>query len=515
LTLSTRDQQLPGAVDLSDLTVDLVATLTSGSDFILNLSYFPRYQAEDIPQQKAGPAVAAMILDWIWWDDYPDPTGPAVVYGAMQSSLWADRVDRNHNPALLYFDAGGMKNTLQDLKPTPYADYGYNFVIWNHTDQDEIIKQIAQWISYPIGTYGGHMPGHPDHVAAAIPAYGDYTNWMAVRGIHTDQNAYPVPDPLAVYGFWVNDPLPAGIGANIYVTVDELDGFYEPIELVDDPYHLKYVAIVEPPEDVSAVELIRIASPARFSDQDILLVTTAQEIETPRASRSMLGGPDGELVNDNLSEIVELAQEKIIASAMAGIAEQLAPYDADFARLFKQTVPVKPLFIRSQVGSDYYAVPFVLPPQPAEKVRPEAAITGKITETVILPSNFKEASIFGSPVTLATAKFANGGRRRESRTTNHEPLTAVVVLIDAADGHFMQASWVEKPVTYLPVSKKEALHKVFEVLEKYEIDIKNTSCLAVELVHRNRSVYYPEWKITLENLEFFVTQDGRLEFNSN
>ncbi|MEE8585946.1 MAG: hypothetical protein V3T83_13955 [Acidobacteriota bacterium] len=73
-----------------------------------------------------------------------------------------------------------------------------------------MLKQISKWISFTVSS--AVSQGHPGHVPGAFPAYGDYSNWMAVRGIHTSENAFPLPANLEVFGFWINDPFPAGLG---------------------------------------------------------------------------------------------------------------------------------------------------------------------------------------------------------------------------------------------------------------------------------------------------------------
>jgi hypothetical protein len=83
----------------------------------------------------------------------------------------------------------------------------------------------------------------------------------------------------------------------------------------------------------------------------------------------------------------------------------------------------------------------------------------------------------------------------------------VVVLVDAEDGSFKEASWVADPVKYLPVSKAEALKLVFDV-----IGIPKTKPV-VELVNRAGSPYYPDWKITVDGKLFYVSQYGTLNYD--
>ncbi len=95
--------------------------------------------------------------------------------------------------------------------------------------------------------------------------------------------------------------------------------------------------------------------------------------------------------------------------------------------------------------------------------------------------------------------------------------TLVVVIVDAEDGSFKEASWVADPVEYLPVSKVEALKLALgEVLDELNIvareDARDLEVIqqrpTIELVYRDASPYYPDWKITVGGTVFYVSQDG-------
>jgi len=65
-------------------------------------------------------------------------------------------------------------------------------------------------------------------------------------------------------------------------------------------------------------------------------------------------------------------------------------------------------------------------------------------------------------------------------------------------------------VKYLPVSKEEALK-----LALSEVQITSASELSylqseptIELVYRDASPYYPDWKVTVDGTVFYVAQDG-------
>lgn len=94
----------------------------------------------------------------------------------------------------------------------------------------------------------------------ALPAKGYYANWMAVRGIHTDEDPHGGGGFYGynVSGFWINDPNSTGIGENSYKTADEWTTTY--YEVITDPYYSyydgKYITMLEPPEHEADVLIV-------------------------------------------------------------------------------------------------------------------------------------------------------------------------------------------------------------------------------------------------------------------
>ena len=89
--------------------------------------------------------------------------------------------------------------------------------------------------------------------------------------------------------------------------------------------------------------------------------------------------------------------------------------------------------------------------------------------------------------------------------------TAVVILVDAEDGAFKEASWVRTAVEYLPISEDEAVKMAAEILEKLRVDPKEIDRAVVELVHISSTPYYPHWRITAGGYEILIGQDGTFE----
>jgi len=462
-------------------------------EFYLNLVDFPMYEAnasacpnpDDEERKMCGPATAQMNLDYMWWNssEYSEPQETH-----NQSYLYDHGISNNENLSLEYFDVKGMWATIQYLDPSPYSEYGYNFGKYHNADCNTMMKSICHWICYTVGWVGGHKDGHPYHVPGAVPAYGDYTNWMSIRGLHTNKNAAPstweTPDDLEVYGFWVNDPHPAGIGENSYKTAEEwTETYYKPLE-TGDQWDGEYVAILEPPEeDVGDITII--SSKARFE------VAIAP---MPMEKGLMIYEVDQLALEKVVTDDESL---KIVKAAIDGVTEELIPYDTEFADVFAKTSAGAPMLVTSE-NVDYYLVPFNVPvierpplkKVPVEIERVKASGDTKFERVKTLAANAVIEPIAIEPIEVER--------------------TLVVVRVDAEDGSFKEASWVADPVKYLPVSKAEALK-----LALSEVQITSASGLSnlqskpsVELVYRDASPYYPDWKITVDGTVFFVSQDG-------
>ena len=460
-------------------------------EFYLNLVDFPMSEAnasacpnqDDKEHKMCGPATAQMNLDYMWWNSSGE-----IEEAYNQSYLYEYGISNNNNTNLEYFDVKGMWATIQYLDPSPYSEYGYNFGKYHNADCNTMMKSICHWICYTVGGVGGHKDGHPYHVPGAVPAYGDYTNWMSIRGLHTNKNAAPstwvTPDDLEVYGFWVNDPYSGGIGENSYKTADEwTDTYYKPLE-TGDQWDGEYVAILEPPEeDVGDITII--SSKARFEVaiapmqmEKMLMVYEVEQLTLEK------------VVTDDESL-------KIVKAAIEGVTEELVPYDTEFADVFAKTSAGAPMLVTSENG-DYYLVPFNVPVierPPLKKVPVEIERVKASGDTKFERVKSLAANAVIEPIVIEPIKVER---------------TLVVVRVDAEDGSFKEASWVADPVKYLPVSKAEALE-----LALSEIDITSASGLSnlqskptVELVYRDASPYYPDWKITVDGTVFFVGQDG-------
>ncbi len=185
---------------------------------------------------------------------------------------------------------------------------------------------------------------------------------------------------------------------------------------------------------------------------------------------------------------------KIIEAAIDGVTEELLPYDAEFADVFAKTTAGNPVFVAAESG-DYYLVPFntrAAELLPVKNVPAGIKMSGMNS---LKELEHVDEAIPIKPTPIKPIKVEN---------------TLIVVLVDSEDGSFMEASWVADPVKYLPVSKEEALK-----LALSEMDITGKDSLhslkskpTIEIVYRDASPYYPDWKITISDDVYFVGQDG-------
>ena len=443
-------ENIPGEDTNVNLTLD---------HYCLNWMTYPYKTWEQ--SNWSGPAVMEMMID-----HYRPP-------GFMPSQTWLNATGIAHNQGcnadLQYVDPRGMQRTLNEVLHNTtnggrYANYG----IGNYDTVERALWYICYW------QYAG--PG-------AAPTYGDYSNWMAIRGIHTSEN--PKRKALGtydIYGFWINDPNPTtgGIGENTYKSVDQWTSTYH-LSLTDvrggDSYLNRYVAVCEPPEqDPGEVRLVH--SKARFSG------TITAEATDEELTVDVGGVPLNQLICNR--KLAREKENKVVQAAIEGVNEQLAPFDRGFKKTFAGTVAGKPMPVKSDAG-DYYLVPF--------------------------------------------------GIESDGNSV------LAVVIVDSDGGKFKEASWVNEPVKYLSVTPQEALKIVYKEmkgkstikvlkkdkatgkLRKADVIDQNVDTVGditldeterqrrtayLELVYKGESPYYPVWKITIGDSIFFVDQSGTL-----
>jgi len=341
--------------------------------YLLNLIDFPMYLSSESDffneNQLCGGAVAQMNLNYMWWNSSEHPGGvPDPGQFDDQEYLFNYSAQGDQ-----YMDAEAMHATIQELDPS-----FYNFGIYHNIDSSEIIADICYWIDYDVP---GVDPGYPGHVPGAVPAYGDYSNWMSIRGIHTNHSVYGRSDALTVHGFWVNDPYPSGIGENTYKMAGNwLYAYYLPLNVPGDPYNGQYVAICEPPED--AVSDIELVETTQYWDNII---------------------PDPQSGSNFINKIFN---HLIIYAATQGAQERVCPYDTGFAEIFEQSYPGRPMIVKNLlVGDekhDFYIVPYNNVPTGFMPRNGHSHNEEEITQVAVIVNaetgQFQEASWVDEPV---------------------------------------------------------------------------------------------------------------------
>ncbi len=143
------------------------------------------------------------------------------------------------------------------------------------------------------------------------------------------------------------------------------------------------------------------------------------------------------------------AHNKIVEAATIGVRDHLIPYDDAFAARFSGTTGGTPMAVTNDYGDDYYAVPF-----------------------------------------------------------NDRRGTAVVVLIDAADGHFKETSWVSQSVAYPALSEEKARYLANQAAKGLGIDSGAVKTAPADLVRRDAVPFHPQWRFSGVGWEILVSQTG-------
>jgi len=439
----------------------------------------------------SGAAAAKMILDYIRGAaGYPVLSQDKIYY-------YGHRYNRAENSGLLEMDANAMDAALGHFDPydhiitEPYNSYdskadgnpfqGYNYTIDTYgpaTDPNaasKYMRDIAHWMAYPVTRKvwwaDNELVAKPN-TPAAVPLFGSYERWAVVNGFAASGN--PAPNPktnpwftpqVTIYGFWLTDPATNGIGQHVYVTADDANAIYFKPLATGDSYDGKYLQVAEPP-----------ALPPEEILQNIDLENnTGVEIAEPApdyANLEFIGAESPE--NGFGEEPMRMARSMAISDTLGsfGAAPQITEKkgwrelvdprllsDQEAVAAFDGATMGEPLFVQDMEGKrDYYIVPF-------EK----------------------------------------------------QGFTTGVIMLDAGDGHFRQASWAAEPVKYPAIGEESAA-----ALVKREINPKPTPTLAVEFSDfgeasaglawkrqgYSQNPFSPYWEIGIEDGEWVVTQDG-------
>jgi len=367
----------------------------------------PFYQKEQ--EHYSAAASCKMILDYIRGD---------TILSQDELYNYGHANNAPENAGITDIDPQGVQTALNNYKPEQY-----NFGIVAKTSVTDLLRDVCYWMDYEVP--GVVAPNTP----ATIPVYGNYGNWMVVRGASTSADPSQAVS-FTVYGLWLNDPAANGIGENSYKTASELESTYLLPLNTGDSWNGKYVAVCEPPEAPSEAK-IQIA-PVRITDSGKRFV-------------SVIG----------IVEALSLSTNEDGSFSWQAIIDPSLLQDESFMEAFQGTTVSTPIKVSSldRANSDYYLIPFL--------------------------------------------KHIDG-----------QDLTSVVLILDATQGYFKEASWLNKPVEYSLVRKQEAIDLALEKCRNQPEVIKAEMVWGVGKM--SSSPYYPLWKVVVDNEVWFVTQRGKL-----
>jgi len=196
---------------------------------------------EDIAAQNVNMTAAAAIETQLRYTQ--QATGYSIPsQGELYNLCKSYNLPENQNND--FVDPNGFKSCL-NMNQHPF----YNFEAMVHKQQSDAIATICSWMSYNASRVG------PQHIPAFFPAYGNYNNWIMVRGMHTDFDPHE-QGQYTIKAFWIRDYSVnlSYLGANVYISANDFKNIYFlPIDSPNgDIYEDKYVVVVEPPIEMNA-----------------------------------------------------------------------------------------------------------------------------------------------------------------------------------------------------------------------------------------------------------------------
>jgi len=241
------------------IRVDLGIAPAEGT-FNLHLVDMPGYSNYQANPNFSGAAVADMIIDYLV------PTNNDTQTSLMSfADLNGDGILSSSELArLLNKKVGGGYNFGSTAQINQYSNQG--IIDWfDAANQANCIKQICHWLAYkvPKVTLGREYVPVAISTSAnpAVNADSDYSHWMSVVGIKTNQDPFPnvsssasfreeyrAPASLQLYGVYLNDPGQSGLGFHTYMAADIwATQYFRPVATGLEGAGT-YAAIMEPPD---------------------------------------------------------------------------------------------------------------------------------------------------------------------------------------------------------------------------------------------------------------------------
>lgn len=451
------------------------------ASYLLNMVEMPWYQ--NTAYNSTGAACAQMILNYIREGAQATLLDQAAIYEYARSpySFGVDLNPDEMDKALGHFDPYDTIVSNSFDRYDSFADgnpfQGYNYTVdaydpaLNPDAFNEYLRDICHWMAFTVTKEewwkDQELVAHPN-TPAAVPVYGTYNHWVAVKGYATSANPCPAPrinpsdtPDFTVYGLWVKDPLTNGIGKDTYKTADECRSTYFLPIISTDAYNGKFIQIAEPPAERSRSH-IKLRNPQK----DL-------------ANLEFIGAENG-LMRINRSYIKKKGWQDIVDGYLLS--------DVSAVTAFEGTRAGKPILVRrmDRKNADYYLVPF--------------------------------------------GKHDNKGIF----------LVSGVIILDANDGHFKEASWTEKPERFLKVDRNQAIRLVQKyILEDFSAKLRKLrqdprryslqitdfysdysrllrylNLAKTQLLWQPTSEspcpYRPYWRVDANGYAWIVTQEGKI-----
>lgn len=483
-----------------DTSFYAIACFTGGYDFntthTLNLDT-PWYENKT-PYFSSGAAVSQMILNYIREGAEEPLLTQEEIYEyacfpkSFGSELTPDEVDKalGHFDPYDYLISNWSNNYNSYPDGNPYK--GYNFTVdtydpFSNPDAfNEYVRDICHWMAYTVTKEDwwkkGELAAHPN-TPAAVPVFGTYDHWVVIKGYAASVNPCPQPlvDPyntpdFTVYGFWITDPLSSGIGKNTYKTVEECASTYFLPLSTGDAYQGMFLQVAEPPLKKSQADV-----KLRELTGDLANLEFAGiKIEPENKNVRMRSGEAFLFSNSSKSE-----DYSKIKQSWRDIVDTPLLTDPAVIKAFTGTRKAKPILVNNPGNKklNYYLLPF------------NRYVKGKF-------------------------------------------LTSAVVVLNADDGCFKEASWAETPKKFFPVGKSYAISLIKQLVtkefskelrnlrkysgKKYRSEIvklyikygklfyyinKAKTQLLWQPGGYSQSPYKPYWEVNANGYIWFVTQD--------
>ncbi len=194
-------------------------------DYVLNLTQMP-WRQNIAPYSSTGAATSQMIIDYIREGaGLPGVTQSAIYEYAKSPQSFTGELNADQIAKVLgHFDPYDTLVTnaydSYDSRPGGNPYQGYNFTVDSYAQSPDAInvymRDISHWMAFTVkqqewwkeGAYVAR-PNSP----AAVPLYGSYSHWVAIKGFAASNN--PCPLPKVYPGFcliWFLDERSSGDG---------------------------------------------------------------------------------------------------------------------------------------------------------------------------------------------------------------------------------------------------------------------------------------------------------------